>query len=158
MPQHDQLIRCPNFSLERKWEITIQTPEASLGELVSAIQEKIDLVQGAYSDCMFIRSSGKTRFRNEAGAHGGAEDVVREVPSTEIVLVIPHDLDLLEKAVHSIAWHHVHEEPTISVVETWGYLSGPNKSPNSPHRYWKRENKDQIHGVAGEGSDSIENW
>ena len=158
MPQHDQLIRQPDFSLERKWEIAVQTPEASLDDLVSAIQEKIELVQGTYSHCMFIRRSGTTRFRNGSGAHGGVEEVVREVPSAEIVLVIPHDLELLQDAIRWIAWRHVHEEPTISVIETWGYLSGPNKSPDSPYRYWNREDKSQIHGAAtGQGSDCVGN-
>ncbi len=148
MPQHDSLIRCPEFSLEKKWEITVQTPEVALDELVSAIQENVELVQGAYSHCMYIRRSGTTRFRNEAGAHGGAEESVREVPSAEIVLVIPHDGELLRKAVQCIAWHHVHEEPTVSVIETWGYLSGQGGGRDNPNRYWNREDGDEIHGVA----------
>ena len=150
MSQHDSLIDCPEFSLERKWQVTVQTPEASLDELVSAIQENLQLVQGAYSHCMYIRRSGTTRFRNRAGAHGGAEEVVREVPSAEIVLAIPHDtesLESLEKAIRCIAWHHVHEEPTISVIQTWGYLSGPGGDRDNPNRYWNREDKDEIHGA-----------
>lgn len=146
MPQHDTLIRCPEFSLERKWEITVQTPEATLDELVSAIQEKIELVQGAYSHCMYIRRSGTTRFRNEVGAYGGVEEAVREVPSAEIILVIPHDGELLEQAIRCIAWHHVHEEPTLFVAETRGYLSVLNKNPDSPYRYWNRKDGDEIHG------------
>ena len=147
MLQHDTLIRCPEFSLERKWQVTVQTPVVSLDELVSAIEGNLELVQGAYSHCMFIRRSGTTRFRNEAGAHGGAEEAVREVKSAEVVLVVPHDEESLKQAIQCIAWHHVHEEPTISVIETWGYLAGAGGDHENPNRYWNREDGDEIHGI-----------
>ena len=146
MPQCDSLIHCPEFSLERKWQVTVQTHEASLDELVTAIQENVELVQGAYSHCMFIRRSGTPRFRNRAGAHGGVEDVVREVPSAEIVLVIPNDKEFLELTIRCIAWSHVHEEPTISVIETWNHLSRPESNRDNPNRYWNREDGSEIHG------------
>ena len=141
------LIDCPEFALNKKWRITVQTPEASLDQLISAVQENIELLQGAYSHCMFIRKSGATRFKNEAGAHGGAEAVVREVSSAEVVLVIPYDMALLEQAIRCIAWAHVHEEPTISVADTWEYLAGPQHNRNNPNRYWNREDRDEIHGA-----------
>ena len=146
MLQHEALIHCLDFSLVRKWQISVQTPEVSLNELVSAIQENLELVQGAYSHCMFIRKSGTVRFRNLAGAHGGSEEVVREVPSAEIVLAIPYDTESLERAIRCITWYHVHEEPTISVIETWGFLSGTKCNPDNPNRYWNREDGSEIHG------------
>ena len=154
MQKNDALIHCPEFSLERRWQVTVQTPEASLDELVSAIQENLDLVQGAYSHCLYIRRSGTTRFRNRAGAHGEVEVVVREVPSAEIVLAIPRDgeslgsLESLERAIRCIAWHHVQEEPVISVIGTWGYLAGSGSGRDNPNRYWNREDGDEIHGTA----------
>lgn len=147
MMRHDVLIHCPEFSLKMNWQVSVQTPEASLDELVSAIQENLELVQGAYSHCMYIRRSGTTRFRNRSGAHGGMEDVIRAVPSAEIVLAIPHDMESLERAIRCITWHHVHEEPTISVIETWEYLSGPESSHDNPNRYWNRKDGKEIHGI-----------
>ena len=148
MPQDDSPVRCPEFSIERKWQVTVQTPEAALGDLVSAIQGDVALIQGAYSLCMLVRKSGKARFKNRAGAHDGKEEFVREVPSAEIVLAIPYDAALLERAIRFIAWHHLHEEPTISVVETWEYLSGPDEKRENPNRYWNREDRDEIHGIS----------
>lgn len=155
MQKNDALIHCLEFSLERRWQVTVQTPEASLDELVAAIQENLELVQGAYSHCLYIRRSGTTRFRNRAGAHGGAEEVVREVPSAEIVLATPCDegsLESLENAIRCIAWHHVHEEPVISVIGTWGYLAGSGSDRDNPNRYWNREDGDEIHGTPAGGS------
>ena len=155
MPQDEQLISCSEFSLVKKWEITVQTPEAALDELITAVQANLELIQGAYSHCMYVRRSGTTRFRNEAGAHGGAEEVVREVPSAEIVLAIPHDTESLKAALRCIAWHHVHEEPTISVAEKWNYLAGIGSADN-PNRYWNRNDKDRIHGtVARQASGTV---
>ena len=40
-----------------------------------------------------------------------------------------------------ITWYHIHEELTISVIETWGYLSGTKCNPDNPNRYWNREDE-----------------
>ena len=148
MVSREPLIQRPEFSLERRWMITVQTPEAALDDLIAGIEKDIPLLQGAYSHCMFVRRGGSTRFKNEAGAHGGAEDVVRDVPSAEIVLMIPHDLESLNHAIESILRSHVHEEPTMSVVECWGFLSGEVKDTTNPHRYWNRPDAEELHGRA----------
>ncbi|MDE0111019.1 MAG: hypothetical protein OXN84_01855 [Albidovulum sp.] len=84
MLQDEAPVRCPEFSLERKWQVAVQTPLAAIGDRVSAIQEYVSLVQRAYSLCMFNRRSVNTRFKNRAGAHGGEEEDVREEPSISV--------------------------------------------------------------------------
>ena len=148
MERRDSLIQREEFSLDCRWMITVQTPQAALDDLIAAIEKDIPLLQGAYSHCMFVRRNGSVRFKNEEGAHGGAEDVVRDVSSAEIVLLIPHDMESLNHAIESIVRAHVHEEPTITVTQSWSYLSGTLKDEDNPNRYWNRADAKELHGRA----------
>lgn len=145
---HDPLINTSEFSLHRRWIITVQTPEIALEDLIVALEAGIELVQGAYSHCLFVRHNGSTRFKNEEGAHGGAEAVVRTVASAEVVMSIPHDTERLTYALQCIAHAHVHEEPTIIVTESWACLAGSSADRGNPNRYWKRQDSEKIHGDA----------
>jgi hypothetical protein len=145
MPR-EALISEKNFCVVKQWMIVVQTPVQSLEHLVSAIEKNIELVQGNYSHCMYIRSGGKTRFKSEDGAYGGQEANVRIVDSSEIILTIAYDLQLLACALSVIKYHHVHEEPTINITETWGCLSGKDDTRDNPNRYWNRQDAEAIHG------------
>lgn len=144
---NEPLVDLPEFSLVRRWTVVIQTPVHALDALVSAIERNVELRQGAYSRCMYVRSAGQLRFKNEDGSHGGAEDNARQVESAEIILVLPHDTTVLTETLLCIRHHHVHEEPTISVTENWGYLSGSKDDGRNPNRYWNRKDATDIHGV-----------
>ena len=146
MESCSSLIQREEFSLDCRWMITVQTPLAALDDLIAAIEKDIPLLQGAYSHCMFVRRDANVRFKNEEGSHGGAEDVVRDVPSAEIVLLIPHDMESLNHAIETIVRVHVHEEPTISVTQSWSYLSGMLKDEDNPNRYWNRADAKELHG------------
>ena len=148
MESRDSLIQREEFSLDCRWMIAVQTPLAALDDLIAAIEKDIPLLQGAYSHCMFVRRDASVRFKNEEGAHGGAEDVVRDVPSAEIILLIPHDMESLNHAIETIVRAHVHEEPTISVTQSWSYLSGTLKDEDNPNRYWNRSDAKELHGAA----------
>lgn len=148
MESRNSLIQREEFSLDCRWMITVQTPQAALDDLIAAIDKNIPLIQGAYSHCMFVRRNGSVRFKNEEGAHGGAEDVVRDVPSAEIVLLVPYDTESLNHAIENIVRAHVHEEPTISVTQSWSYLSGTLKDEDNPNRYWNRTDAKELHGCA----------
>ena len=148
MESRDSLIQREEFSLNCRWMITVQTPQAALDGLITAIDKNIPLLQGAYSHCMFVRKNGSVRFKNEENAHGGAEDVIRDVPSAEIVLLVPYNMKSLNHAIESIVRAHVHEEPTISVTQSWSYLSGSLKDEDNPNRYWNRADAKELHGRA----------
>ena len=34
----------------------------------------------------------------------------------------------------------------MSVIETWGYLSGTKCNPDNPNQHWNREDGSEIHG------------
>jgi len=140
------LLSEKDFSLVKQWMVVVQTPEQSLDQTVSAIENNVELVQGNYSHCMYIRRGGQTRFKNEDGAHGGQEANIRVVDSSEIILMIDNDFRLLIRALSVIKHHHVHEEPTISVTESWGCLSGEDGTSDNPNRYWNRQDAEAIHG------------
>lgn len=150
MKSRKRLIQREEFSLVCRWMITVQIPEVALDGFIAAIEKDIPLIQGAYSHCMFVRRNGSVRFKNEDGAHGGSEDVIRNVPSAEVVLLIPHNEQSLNHAIESISRSHVHEEPTISVASSWSYLSGMLKDDNNPNRYWNRPDAKELHGCAVE--------
>ena len=145
MKSRKPLIQCEGFSLVCRWMITVQIPEVALDGFIAAIEKDIPLVQGTYSHCMFIRRNGNARFKNEDGAYGGSEDFIRNVPSAEVVLLIPHKEQSLNHAIESICRSHVHEEPTISVTSSWSYLSGMLKDDNNPNRYWNRPDAKELH-------------
>lgn len=144
----EALISEKSFSVVKQWMIVVQTPVQSLNHLVSAIEKNVELVQGNYSHCMYIRRGGQTRFKNEDGAYGGEEANIRIVDSSEIILMIAYDLKLLARALSVIKHHHVHEEPTINVTETWSCLSGEDDTSDNPNRYWNRQDAEAIHGEA----------
>ena len=146
MAQSDILLSGREFSLVKQWMVVVQTPVHSLDELIAAIEKSVSLTQGHYSHCMYVRRGGQTRFKNEDGACGGAEKHVRVVDSAEIIIMLPHNLDQLSATLLSIRHHHVHEEPTISVTETWGWLTGDNIDTDNPNRYWNRPDANAIHG------------
>ena len=150
MKSRERLIQREEFSLVCRWMVTVQIPEVALDGFIAAIEKDIPLIQGAYSRCMFVRRNGSVRFKNEDGAHGGSEDVIRNVPSAEVVLLIPHNEQSLNHAIESISRSHVHEEPTISAASSWSYLSGTLKDDNNPNRYWNRLDAKELHGCTVE--------
>ena len=144
------MMSFPDFSLIRQWMVVVQTPTRALGELISEIESNIELTQGNYSHCMYVRNEGQTHFKNENGAYEDAENHVREVKSVEVVLMLPYDAERLTAALRCIRHHHVHEEPTIGVTETWSCLSGEQDDADNPNRYWNREDSEAIHGNISE--------
>lgn len=60
--------------------------------------------------------------------------------------MVAHDLQLLARALSVIKHHHVHEEPTINVTETWSCRSGEDDTSDNPNRYWNRQDAEAIHG------------
>lgn len=142
------MISLERFSLQKVWILNVQTPDVALPELISAIECGIELRQGNYSRCMYVRRDGLTRFKNENGAHGGAEDVVRQVTSAEIIITLPYEPQRLTAALHCIAEAHVHEEPTIHISEGFSFLAGPDADRTNQNRYWNRADSATIHGEA----------
>jgi len=149
---HDTLIPYTDFSVVKRWMVAIQTPVRALEESISVIESGIDLVQGNYSHCMYVRRGGQVRFKNEDDAYGDTERPVRAVDSAEIALTLPHDPDWLSAELSSIRDKHVHEEPTIGVNETWGCLTGDDIDADNAnrYRYCNHEDANAIYGdVAG---------
>lgn len=145
--QLENVIKSQQFMLVKQWMISIQTPVQTVDNLLCAIQNNIELKQGNYSNCSYVRHRGETRFKNEDGAFEGAEDDIRVVDSAEIIITLENNVDLLSSALETIIYHHVHEEPTITVTETWGILSGDKDDSKNPNRYWNREDGEAIHGA-----------
>ena len=110
---------------EEQFVVSIQTPTRSVDEFAKVLGDNIELIQGNYSHCMYIRSNGYCRFKGNDGSHSGAETAVQEVPSAEIVIAIPHEVEALRKLVLIINKYHVHEEPTKHVHAVSWNMQGP---------------------------------
>lgn len=132
--------------LEREWVISIETPVAGVDPVLTALGERIGLVQGAYDNCAFVSSTGQQRFRAREGSHAGEEDSVQSTATAEIRFSIPADITLLKKVFDVTFDTHVQEEPTIRVHEAWGSRSKYLNDKDNPNRYWNRPNAAEIHG------------
>ena len=54
-------------------------------------------------------------------------------------------MESLNHAIETIVRAHVHEEPTISMTQSWSYLSGTLKDEDNPNRYWNRSDAKELH-------------
>ncbi|KAB7613759.1 hypothetical protein F9L33_10330 [Amylibacter sp. SFDW26] len=134
--------------LEEQFVVSIQTPTKSVEEFAKMLGDNIELIQGNYSHCMYIRSNGHCRFKGNDGAHGGAEETIQEVPSAEIVVAIPHEVEMLQKLILVINKYHVHEEPTVHISSVFGLRSKYSSDSDNPNKYWNRKDAKEIHGEA----------
>ena len=138
-------------TLEREWEVTIQTPVGGLDSLLDALGEAIPLKQGAYDHCVYVREKGRQRFRALEGSHAGNEGSVQSTEAAEVVFSIPPDEAMLNKVFETVFAAHVNEEPTIRVQELWGCRSNYLDDKDNPNRYWNRPDAAKIHGTAVPG-------
>ena len=54
---------------EEQFVVSIQTPTRSVDEFAKVLGDNIELIQGNYSHCMYIRSNGYCRFKGNDGSH-----------------------------------------------------------------------------------------
>ena len=102
------------YFLQPEWVVNIQIPSKAVSDFAKILGEKLLLVQGHYSQCMYIRDCGRCRFKGNEGAHGGSEETIQEVPSSEIIISIPQESKILKRTLKIIHQYHVHEEPTVT--------------------------------------------
>ena len=148
MTKSVEAVHTENFYFVPEWEINIQTPSGGLDVLATALDDQIDLFQGQYSHCMYVRDHGRCRFKSEEGAHGGAENTIQEVDSVELIISIPQSDETLIKLLDVINEFHVHEEPTVRLNSTLGLRSKYAGDADNPNKYWNKANKDKLHGKA----------
>jgi hypothetical protein len=134
--------------LGKEWRITIQCPVGGVEQLANSLGSKLELKQGSYDHCLFIRDGGRQTFRALAGSHAGDEGSVQTTNSSEIILTIPADIVLLRMAFELIFEYGVQEEPTIHVEEIWSSRSKYLDDKDNPNRYWNRPDAKEIHGQA----------
>ena len=132
--------------LERELRITIQCPTDGVSVLLDALGNQLNLKQGAYDNCLFVRRNGYQRFRALEGSYAGNEGSIQTTDAEEIVFTIPSDLSLLKKAFEVIFSFGVNEDPTVHVEEIWGSRSNYLEDKDNPNRYWNRSDADKIHG------------
>ncbi|EPJ55465.1 MAG: hypothetical protein OFPI_03620 [Osedax symbiont Rs2] len=104
------------------------------------------LNQGAYDNCLYIRSYGKQTFRALEGSHAGDEGTIQTTDCCEIVLSIPANLDVLQDTLRIIFKYGVQEDPTVQIDEMWSSTSYYLDDKENPNRYWNRSDSKEIHG------------
>lgn len=134
--------------LEREWVLVIQTPVTGMDVLLAALRTKVNLKQGHYECCLHISAPGEQQFRALEGSHAGIEDTVQSVPVVDITISIAPQENLLKQVLGVVFDHHVHEEPTIRITETWATRSKYSGDKDNPNKYWNRDDAAQIHGTA----------
>ena len=80
----------------------------------------------------------------------GGVEVVREVRSAETFLATTYDREPLERAIRFKAWHQLHDQPTMSVAETWEWPSDECGEPKNSNGYWHRLDRDEFLVVPAE--------
>ena len=133
-------------TLEKEWQVTVESPNAGVEGLLSALGRELPLRQGPYDNCLYVRDSGYQRFRALEGSHAGSEDTVQQTPASQVVFAIPADQTMLRKAFDVIFAAHVNEEPTIRITEVWGSRSKLLDDKANPNRYWNRADAATVHG------------
>ena len=139
-------INISSAYLECEWQITIQTPCGGLDNLLTALGRELPLKQGAYDNCLYVRTAGSQRFRALEGSHAGAEGTIQTTDAAEVVFSIPADEALIDRVFEVVFANHVNEEPTIRIQELWGSRSKYLNDKDNPNRYWNRPDAKQIHG------------
>ncbi len=144
-----------NTCLRRELKITIQCPDGGIDLLYKMLGKKLQLKQGAYEHCLYIRKNGVQTFRALAGSHAGDEGTTQITRSTEIVLTIPNSMHTLKKVFETIFHYGVQEDPTVHVEEVWISHSNYLEDRNNPNRYWNRSDAVEVHGTVTSISDWI---
>ncbi len=135
-----------------EWLVTIDTPRAGVESVLTGLENDLSITQGPYDCCSYINGDGIQRFRCLEGSHAGAERTVQETEASQIAVSIPQDIALLKRLFDSVFKHHVNEEPTIRVQETFGSRSKLLDDKDNPNRYWNRADASAIHGHSVEAS------
>ena len=141
-------FKTDEYFLQSEWVVNIQVPFKAVDEFARVLGEEIPLIQGNYSHCVYVRDNGRCRFKGNEGAHGGAEETIQEVPSSEVIISIPQEYDFLKRVLAVINKYHVHEEPTVRITEALGFRSLYNSDAENPNKYWNRDDKEEIHGLS----------
>ena len=141
-----ELLKTDEYFLQSEWVVNIQVPFKSVDEFTRVLGKKIPLIQGNYSHCMYIRDNGRCRFKGNDGAHGGVDDKIQEVLSSEVIISIPQEYEILKRLLEVIIKYHVHEEKTVNITKSLGFRSLYNSDTGNPNKYWNRNDKEEIHG------------
>lgn len=140
-----EFLKTDEYFLQSEWVVNIQVPFKAVDEFTRVLENEIPLIQGNYSHCMYIRDNGRCRFKGNDGAHGGVEDKIQEVLSSEVIISIPQEYEILKRLLEVINKHHVHEEPTVNIIKSLGFRSLYNSYSENPNKYWNRDDKEEIH-------------
>lgn len=136
--------------LTAEWLITIDTPCGGVDSVLRGLEEDLSLTQGPYDCCSYTNSGGTQRFRCLEGSHAGDEGTIQQTAASQIVVSIPQEMPLLQRLFDSVFTHHVNEEPTIRIQETFGSRSKLLDDKDNPNRYWNRADADTLHGHSAE--------
>lgn len=132
--------------LVEELQITIQTPIIGLDNFLVALRDNVKLTQGNYDNCVFISATGSQQFKCLEGSHAGEEDAIHSTDVTEVIITINRDANILKKLMEVIHQYHVHEEPSIRIIKSFGSRSKGNGDKSNPNKYWNKINANEIHG------------
>ncbi len=134
--------------MKRAWRVTVQCPQGGVLLLQEKLGAELPLNQGAYVNCLYVRSGGQQTFRALEGSHAGDEGAVQTTNCSEIVLAIPQEPEVLKDALRVIFRYGVQEDPTVQIDEIWSCASHYLEDKDNPNRYWNRSDADEIHGIS----------
>ncbi|WP_353571058.1 hypothetical protein [Candidatus Albibeggiatoa sp. nov. BB20] len=132
-------IKGDGYQFQHVYLVEIHVPNANVNKVIEALVAAVSLDYGKkYDQVLYIDSPGLEHFRPKGNSKGGKHTAALEDPSTRITFSIPHDNELLQKAVNAMYKAHSYEEPVVYVKELWR-TQATNAGDNNPNRWWNKE-------------------
>jgi len=137
-PATPEAITGKTYRLERAYFVSAHVPTADVDKVLTAVSEAVGLDYGRYDQVAYIDAQGREQFRALTGSKAGESAHVARVPTKVVSFSVPHDTDMLKKALDAIYTAHSYEEPVIYVTEVWRTRSTA-PDDNNPNRWWNRK-------------------
>lgn len=124
------------YLLQPEWIVNILVPLEIVDIFTNTLGEKVPLIRGGNSHCMYIRNNGYYKFKRDMEVYATQEERIQKVMSAEIVISMPREIEFLEQILDVVRQHHVCEEPVINITESLGLRLPNSFEVEIPNKYW----------------------
>ena len=130
--------RLTSCRLQASWMVWVELADRDDARVREAVAAAVGLEYGPYTGVAFESGTGKQFFRPAQGSKLGEGTEAITMPARILTFSLPHDPDVLVKAIEAVRRAHSYEEPVIYVRDVWASRADDTRDRDNPNRWWNR--------------------